>query len=183
MLKRNILIFILGLLMLGCYPEFNSPLSDLKNSKIDERLLGTWYSTNKKELGYIHIEKGFDNSLNITLVNIDNYNLNERYTMFSTKIKNNFYMNLQDEDLEKKHRYIIVKYVINDKQELAISMLENIKVAEDIEQGILDGEVTGKGSFSKKVEVREPSSALAEYIKSNSKDIFGETLKLKKLTP
>lgn len=184
MLKTNILIFLLSIIMLGCYPEFNSPLSEPENSAIDERLLGTWSIANKKNAGYVHIEKDSNSALTMTLVNTKNFDASDIYTIFSTQLDNSFYMNLQDEELRKNNKYIIAKYIIKDKKELNILMIENNKIIQDIKKGKLDGKISGQGmnGFSKKVEINEPSQVLAEYLKSNNRVIFDQVITLQKVS-
>ena len=154
--------------MVGCYPEFTNPLSEPLESKVDERLLGTWYIKDGKEVGYLHIERRLDNLTNITIIEGDENRVKidkeSMYTMFASKIGNSFYMNLQDDSLRENNKYVIVKYLINDKEELFIWMMDNQQFAKDIESNRLSGEVPKK-RFSP-AQITDSTSALTTYLSS-----------------
>ena len=52
---RYFLLTFLILLLLGCVPGSDNPLTDPDKEKIDLSLLGTWYWKDENESGYIHI--------------------------------------------------------------------------------------------------------------------------------
>jgi hypothetical protein len=143
-----IILFIVYLIYSACMPEFINPLSEPQNAKIDQRLLGTWFTKNiRKNIDqdiYINFEIDKDNSklINTELKVINNKSKDIRttlFTLFITSNNDNYFMNAKEnKEGTLSEYYNIAKYEIkNDK--LKLYLVDEEKLDKAIENNKILG--------------------------------------------
>jgi len=181
---RQFIIAFLAILITGCVPLSDNPLTDPDKENMDSSLYGTWYWKAKDESGYLHI--GLDHRsklLRIVMLDIDKQaelELSE-FLGHTSVLGENKYLNLKKVSLANKtgSGYLFVKYDIQGDL-LAISILGNNTVKKAIEDGKLKGQVT-KSKWSSSVRVTEDQEKLKRFILENDTELFRETNHLHRL--
>lgn len=181
---RNFFISFLIILLLGCVPHSDNPLTDPNKEQIDPLVIGTWFWKDEKESGYIHI--GLDDKsqlLSLIMLEFDKdgqLKVSE-FSGHTSSLEGNSYFNLkwkrpvQDEITG----YMFMKYIVKSKS-LGIALMDN-KI---VEKAITDQDIRGKVkklNWSSSVRITEGSKKLREFILQNDNELFPEKIYLQKL--
>lgn len=174
-LKLNLLV-VAAILFSSCAVSFKQPIFSAKESKIDKRLLGKWQTTNEegKDVTLEFTEKS-PSQFNINSIN-ESRQTNTALTAFAGKIGDHDYLNLEfSEDGESV--YHIARYEITG-DELSIWILDNKKLAKDLKQYKLKGEIA---SYDEVI-IRDSQKNVESFLKSRSSAaVFKLFAKLKKI--
>ena len=153
-----------ALLCSACEAVFLNPLSDSRDAKPDERLLGKWVSTDEHEAGaYIQFDAGANRELNVSASGIDE-GQNPGFTMFTTKTGKHTYMNLNPTDKDRGRGYLIVRYAVEGDR-LTVWILDSDKLAAAIKRGELKG---NPGEGYGKTTVSDTPAKVAAFLESSS---------------
>lgn len=181
---RQFIISFLAILITGCVPLSDNPLTDRDKENMDSSLYGTWYWKAENESGYLHI--GLDHGsklLRIVMLDIDKQaelELSE-FLGHTSVLGENKYLNLKEVSLANKagSGYLFVKYDTQGDV-VAISILGNNTVKKAIEEGKLKGHVI-KNKWSSSVRVTEDQEKLQRFILENDTELFRETNYLRRI--
>lgn len=110
---RTFLTVLAIIILAGCVPYADKPLTDFGDQKIDSTLFGSWCWKDDNEQGYIHIGLNEKNGkLNVTMTEFKGHRI--KTTQFSghtSILKSNRYMNLkQTVPKDNAPGWLIIKY-------------------------------------------------------------------------
>ena len=158
------------LIMTGCIPQSDNPLTDPRKQPIDASLFGTWFWRDNNEIGYLHF--GLDQASNLLRVMMivlkGNGNLEvSEFTGHTSALGHSKYLNLkQVRPVSNITGYIFVKYKVMDNS-LGISLPTSEVYEQAIKNGLLNG-IIEKGIFR----ISENPQGLRRFIIKNDKDLF-----------
>ncbi|GMQ97389.1 MAG: hypothetical protein BMS9Abin15_1106 [Gammaproteobacteria bacterium] len=181
---RYFLLTFLILLLLGCVPGSDNPLTDPDKEKIDLSLLGTWYWKDENESGYIHI--GLDEKTKLLRIIMSEFNKDgnlkssELYGHTSS-LQGNNYLNLRwvRQEQAENAGYLFIKYTVGPDS-LGIALMNNGMVKEAIKAGSLKGKIN-EGRWSSSAYITEDQSKLRKFVLRNDKELFPEMKYLPRL--
>ena len=175
---------LLFIFALGCIPYSDNPLTAPGAEKIDLSILGTWFWTNDKESGYIHI--GLDRKsrlLRLLMLELERDGELEvsEFSGHTSSLGGNRYLNLKwlHPAQDDPSGYMFVKYGVNPDS-LGIALMDCDVVETAIEKGSLRGKVEKHGE-SLSVRITEGQEKLRKFILRNDKKLFPEMKYVKKL--
>jgi hypothetical protein len=169
-----IIILLICLLYTACIPEFINPLSEPQNTKIDQNLLGTWFTKSKKECAFIHFEVNKENSslLNVELKSINNKDKSIEITLFSiftTKGKDKQFMNIKEsKDGKLSDYYNIARYELKNNK-LKIYTIDETRLEKAIENNAILG-TSKKGRMFYYIQITDIGSNTLNLLENN--DMF-----------
>lgn len=167
---------ILAMVLAGCVPCSDNPLSDPGESGNDPALLGTWFWSEEGETGFIHIGTTRESKL-LRLLMIDikeDGKLNRsEFAGHSSFFKGNRYLNLMPLDSEVEcNGYWFVKYDF-EGDALALFIMDVVVMERAVKSGQLAGEVKGSGDSSS-MRITASQKELREFILSHDAELFPE---------
>jgi len=178
-------VFVLLGQLTACYPWFDNPLPIPKDGpKVDERILGSWASSNnkpnfEKNDGYVHIYPKGDGWVDVFYHEIgkegylqySGYTVKVGYTpilcLWMTQI---FKDSLGEGKMEKSPQCWLFPYKVTDDGMLHIWGVDAIKLEKCIEEGKVKGEIsrtTSKMRERKKITVQATSEELESFFISS----------------
>ncbi|MGD9365978.1 MAG: hypothetical protein PVH87_09795 [Desulfobacteraceae bacterium] len=182
---RCIVIAIAMLVMFGCVPSSDNPLTEPDKDLMDGSILGTWFWQDEVESGYIHI--GLDHEtklLRLLMTEFDRDGTMEasEFAGHTSAIKGRRYLNLKyvHPAEEGVSGYLLVKYDLKDRR-LGIALMDNGTVEKAIKNGRLKG-VVEKGKWSTTVRITEAPQRLRAFVLKNDSVLFPEMTFLPKLS-
>lgn len=149
-------LFLCLSILVSCGQVVSKNPLPIKDSKVDDRILGTWQTKINKHKSYVHIGR-FDNGMYQALLvefnNDGSYDYLE-FDLYTTEINKKHYMNIKlnsssietAEELEAndiKDSYLIAEYGIDKANSLHISLLNGDKIQTEPEQGELSNDSQG----------------------------------------
>jgi hypothetical protein len=169
--KRALLVFIAAPLMavaVSCV-ESRHPLSDEKNSIIDERLIGTWRIEDDLTIWQVKRSGDTKNALAVT-IDDKSGNGTGRAILFTTTTKSKGYISIKhlDEDTPKKaqaDRYDIYQYVFLNNDTVQSRCMELTAISKAISDKKLGG----------KLDVARTDTEPAIRRFEKARDVQGET--------
>ncbi len=189
-----------------CAPNSINPLSDYKAADYDERLEGTWYGKSETNTDvFLHIGKRNDDGTTqvISVEHKENGSLELvkiELIMFSTIIKNEYFINIKvveisDKSISAEVDYLFVKYKISPKNSLTFSFIDYEEIKEAVKNGALKGSIPKerkiadhKGNITKYlpstdcVKITDTSQNIIQYFESmDTENLFPYTFKFKKV--
>lgn len=174
----------------GCAPASVYPLSDERDSKLDERLLGKWREASKISAnGPIDIQvrrkAGSETALEIVYVDPES-DKQEEETMqvYATKIGEFDYLTCRDLETRRDAKqqaaaFTILQYRVVGENRVDIYRMDNRSVAEAIDQGELKGQYFGLTARKAScVVISDSSENIRRYLEKHGADCFdrGEEL-------
>ncbi len=172
------------LILLGCIPYSDNPLTDPEIAKIDSSLLGTWYWNEERESGYIHI--GLDKETKWLRVVVLEFGKEgglgvSEYSGHTSSMGDKAYLNIKEvRHSGEQHGYLFVKYRIQGEH-LGISIINNGAVVAAIKDGRLKGTIQ-EGKWVSTVQITENQQALQQFILKNDKELFKDETRLHRLS-
>lgn len=164
-------------LLVGCIPSSDNPLTKPNKNKIDKSIVGTWIMQDKGQVGYLHI--GIDRNtklFKIIMVNIDKKNkLNmQELSGYNSILDNQHYLNIKfgDKSNKKESGYIFIKYTISSN-ELKIWLINSEAVKKAIISKSLKG-TTSKDDWLSTPHITESQHKLQKFIVKNNKLLFNQ---------
>ena len=181
---RYFLIFFSIVLVLGCVPYSDHPITSPDKKHLDSSILGTWFWKDKDESGYIHI--GLDEKsklLRLMMLEFDRHGELEasEFSGHTSSLNGNKYLNLKWLRPVQKEitGYIFLKYVVSSDS-LCIAFMDSDVAEKAINDKSLRGKVENdKGSLS--VHITEGQKKLQDFIIQKDKELFSEVKCLPKL--
>ena len=178
------LIAFLIIVLSGCVPYSDSPLTVPGKEQIDSSIFGTWFWKDENESGYIHI--GLDEEsklLRLLMLEFERDGEIEvsEFSGHTSSLEGNTYLNLKwvRPAQDKITGYMFIKYVVSPGS-LGIALMDS-KVAETaIKKGSLKGKVKKDGGSSS-VRITEGQKKLRKFILREDKELFPEIKYVKKL--
>jgi hypothetical protein len=139
-----------GAFITGCIPESKNPLSPADKAEVDQNLVGSW-SPIDQDTGkavpesVLHISRDADQPRSGGLMTGTWRGFNDgdvkdaKFSIFSTKIGENTYLNLAPEELLKESKgYMILKYRLSGSR-LEMFVMDQAETAKAIEAGLILG--------------------------------------------
>lgn len=182
---RWIVITIAMLVMFGCVPYSDNPLTEPDKDLIDGSILGTWFWQDDVESGYIHIGLNKETKLLrlfMTEFNRDGTMEASEFAGHTSAINGHRYLNLKyvHPAEECVSGYLLVKYDLKNAR-LGIALMSNGAVEKAINNGRLKG-VVEKGKWSTTVRITEAPGRLQAFVLQNDSALFPEMTFLSKLS-
>lgn len=181
---RYLLLTLSIILIHGCVPGSDNPLTDANKEQIDSSALGTWFWKDEKESGYIHI--GVDKRTNLLRIVMVEFDRDRKLKVselvgHTSSLNGNNYLNLRwvRQDQAENAGYMFVKYTVNQNS-LGIAFMSSGGIEKAIKAGSIKGKVN-EGNLSSSVHITEGQSKLKEFILRNDKELFSEMKYLPKL--
>lgn len=183
---RNLLVALSFLLLAGCIPDAENPLTAPDKASLDHSLLGTWGWQEDDESGFIHI--GLDERsrrLRVVMVDFDKEREIEisAFIGHTSSLDGKKYLNLKWDHPAQADiaGYIIVKYRVNSTS-LGIALMDGNVVETAIESGSLDGSLE-KGKASYQLHITAGQNRLRAFVVENDKALFPEMKYVRTLKP
>lgn len=180
---RCIIITIAMLVMFGCVPYSENPLTEPDKDLIDGSIVGTWFWNDDVESGYIHI--GLNKGTKLLRVFMTEFDRDEtmeasEFAGHTSTINGHRYLNLKyvHPAEEGVSGYLLVKYDLKDAR-LGIALMSNGVVEKAIKDGRLKG-VAEKGKWSTTVRITEAPGRLRAFVLQNDNALFPEMTFLSK---
>lgn len=171
-------VLIVSLCLCACVASFRNPLSDLREAKPDERLLGKWVTRDEGRAEYVQFDSGLNGEISVSAFGAEEGK--PVFKAFTAKLADSHFMTLISTE-EGDDGYAIVKYEIKNDT-LTVWMLDEEKVKAVVRQGKLSGKVED-GAFGDVI-VSASSEKLAAFFKSSDSKqlftLFGSFEKVKK---
>lgn len=173
---RYSLITSFLILLAGCFPESDNPITDPDKENMDTAIYGTWYWKDENDWGYIHIgsneHKGL---LQVIMLGFDDTGALDisEFSGHTSSLGQNRYLNLKlvrPEDIF--HGYLFVKYKMKGDS-LEISLLDSVVTEKAVMNDSLKGTVT-KGKWFNSVHITEDQGKLQRFILDNDEELFEE---------
>lgn len=123
----------------ACEVSLPRPLSDAREAKPDERLLGKWLSRDDEKNGHIQFDRGAGAEMTISMFGPRGGERNPVFKMFTTTLGGRSYMNLRLADDMEGTDCLPARYEVAG-DELTVWLLDPKKVKEAIAHGKLKGE-------------------------------------------
>ncbi|MBD3789668.1 MAG: hypothetical protein IE885_04780 [Campylobacterales bacterium] len=184
MIRYFLMTLLTILILAGCVPDSDNPLTDPNKEPIDPSILGTWFWADGNETGYIHI--GLDEKsklLKLIMVDFDKDKELEasKFSGHTTSLEGNNYLNLKwVHPLQPDTKgYLCVKYIASSDS-LGISLMDSEVVEKAIQNGSLKGNIV-KEKWSTSVHITEDQKKLQKFIHLKDKELFPEMNYLQKL--
>jgi hypothetical protein len=177
---RHFFLAVLLLLLVGCVPYSDNPLTDPGEQEIDSLILGTWFWKDDNESGYIHIGVAEESHvLRFVMVVFDKDGGldTSQFSGHTSSLGENTYLNLCPAN--DPGGYMFVKYSVNHET-LSISLMDTDPVKKAITNGSLNGEVK-KERWSSSIHITEEKRKLQQFVLRNDEALFPETKHLSKL--
>ena len=181
---RTLSILLTVILLSGCVPYADTPLTDSGVQPIDAEVLGTWYWNDKGDSGFLHI--GLDEaakSLKLILVEWGKNNelVTSEFSGHTSNLKGMRYINLKPIRPEGEATgFLLIRYVIK-KNALGISLMNTQAVTKDIESGTLKGEVI-RENLTSAVHITASQEMLRRYILEHDSSLYTDTKFLSRLS-
>lgn len=184
-MKSLLIISAITLFLIsGCIPSSDNPLTGPTLGDPGNELIGSWFSKDTDETGFIHIGKDRKKELlQITMVAFkkDGEVETTEFTGHTSKLSSNNYLNLKwvkSEDSIKG--YLFIKYRVSGDK-LEYSVIDSQAIIKGIKAGDLKGEVISTGK-TEDIKIHEEQQNLKEYILKNDAALFkGDGVTLKRL--
>jgi hypothetical protein len=173
------------LVMFGCVPSSDNPLTEPDKDLIDGSILGTWFWHDDVESGYIHIGLNKETKLlRLLMTEFDRDGTMEasEFNGHTSAIKGRRYLNLKyvHPVEEGVSGYLLVKYDLKDGR-LGIALMNNSVAEKAIKNGKLKG-IVEKEKWSTTVRITETLQPLREFVLQNDGALFPEMVFLTKLS-
>ena len=157
----------------GCVSSVE-PLSDAKTSLPDLRLLGDWEyqdgeGSEKVKLN-VALKKGAPKVLQITA---DDGKEKETADLFLTKIGNDHFASVENEESDGKKRYLIARYELLKDGTVRIWVPETDFFAKAVEDKKLKGQVNQPNLF-KDVALEDTAENVRNFLKQHGMKCFGK---------
>jgi len=169
------------LLLTGCIPYSDNPLSDQSKEALDDSIIGTWFWNEQDDYGFVHIGKDTDDkTLLITMIEFKNAGRIDttEFKGHTSRLASHRFLNLKwtkPQDWNKG--YIFIKYeVIADT--LVFSSPDLSVLEKAVRSGALRGEIASSGD----VLIHAGQNELRSYIVVNDKALFANSSTLTRLT-
>ena len=172
--------FLTALLIVlaGCVPYSDHPLTEPDKANLDTSIFGTWYWHEESDSGYIHF--GTDYSSGLLRVVMLEYGRDGRMdaTMYSghtSFLGGNNYLNLKQTHPQQDDRgYMIIRYRLKNGM-FGISLMDNTAAENAIKEGSLKGKIKGY------THITEGQPKLQTFILENDEKLYKDTAFLKRL--
>ncbi|MFH1156723.1 MAG: hypothetical protein V1793_23210 [Pseudomonadota bacterium] len=181
---RPYLLLILFMLMAGCVPYSEHPLTPPDNGSIDAELLGTWFWKEKDESGYIHV--GLEQKTRLLRVLMVAFNRNNEldeseFSGHTSFLSGNRYLNLKwvRPGADAANGYMLIRYRVEPGR-LGIAMMDNVPLEKAIRSGAIAGSVE-KEKWASSIRITEGQTKLQSFILGNDSQLFPELKYLKRL--
>src|SRR5262249_10821454 len=127
-LVRALAFLLAACIFSGCEVVFLNSLSGPQDATLDKRLLGEWVAKDEKDSDvHIRFDRGSNMEMGISAFGDDITVLNPAFTMFTTKLGEHYYMQLNPTDEDRDKGYLIVRYMVSG-DELTLWILDDDKV-------------------------------------------------------
>ncbi len=181
-----IILLIFSLILTGCVPESENPLSDPSSATIDKRLLGVWVGkmTDESAVQYVHFVEAEKSITEVVLISHQEKRGAgvSSYKMFPTKIGKNQYMSVMplapedenDPEVGKTQdpHYIFARFDISDKGVLKIWVMMDKEAREAVKKKKLKGKIA-KSYVDGDVLITDTRENIIKFIEADHKtDIF-----------
>jgi hypothetical protein len=167
---KHLLILVSFLLLLNCIP-FSNPLTNPKDSMIDNRLLGIWQSTQAEDNYFYLILSSGEKTYNLFVFD-KNYKIKndelEGHLVLVTIINDEYYLSIY---FKESDRYIIVKYRIENDL-ISCYSINRDYLKEAIKQGNIKGYIDYKrdGIIRESIYITASSEELYNFVKKDKID-------------
>lgn len=183
MFRKLLIVLALAGLVGGCISDSMNPLPP--SSKGDSRLVGSWSGAEAKN--FLKISRGTGPWLIMAIYEMSGKPAGTTLKATTTKLNGNDYISVIEVEVDgapvgKDARYMIVRYELSDKNTLNFFAMGKDKVAADITEGRVAGEVSGfKEATADNIfagtegtaMITASSADLARYVsESNSRELF-----------
>ncbi len=183
-MKHPLFTAFLVVLLTGCLPYADHPLTDAGAQKNDPSVFGTWYWQDEHETGFVHI--GTDEtagSLRVVMVDLDDdgsLDVSE-FSGHTSSLEGNAYLNLKWLRPEGKATgFFLVKYRATEAA-LAIAIASEEVFRDAVEAGSLKGQVVREKWFSF-TRVSADQEKLQRFVLARDPALFKEEAALRRLT-
>jgi len=173
---RN-LSLMLGVLisLCSCFDIWVNPISDVKDSKIDERLIGTWIHKNDPDDEIIiHIHELDEHSVYLYVVTPKALCDPDYVEAHVSDVDERTFLNWRTFDCNTKEfsRYLILEYEFNGENEVVFYYTDYDFVREAISNKRLSGNILDGDTMDVvgTIVVTAPSSEIKEFIKNSPKE-------------
>ncbi len=199
MLRKIVGFFsALIVLMLACMPaDFKNPLSDPTSGEVDPALPGVWMSrdkdtrqSNKNSYEMLYFISTEEKALEMILVNPNDKPAILAFKGFVTKIDDNAYLNLQyrisenikTEEVQYSETFWIIKYQLSRDGVLTLSYLDDEKVDQLLESGVLNGEEIARTGGGTDIHITNSTAELQQLIRTTkTEELFTEHRSYRKI--
>lgn len=163
-------------LIAGCVPYSDTPLTDPHKEPMDTALYGTWFWRDGNETGYVHIGLDKESMLaRVIMIELDGEGKLEvsEFTGHSSSVGHNKYLNLKwVRPSSKTSGYMFVKYQV-EGDSLGVSLSASEVFERAVRNGSLKGTVEKDKTFST-VHITEEQGKLQQFIRENDGELYKE---------
>jgi hypothetical protein len=181
---KRLMLAVFILLLTGCIPYSDSPLSDQSKEIIDTAIIGTWFWNEESDQGFIHIGRDTDEkTLLITMVEFKNDGRVEtsEFRAFTSRISSHRYLNLKwARPKESESGYFFMKYVVT-ADVFECSFPDHGFIADAVKSGALKGKVLSPGELAPTILIQASQDELRKFFLKNDAVLFKDSSKLKRL--
>jgi hypothetical protein len=178
-----ILLLLTGLA--GCKVDSIHPISTLDGTLPDAAIYGVWRYKAKGELTYLHIGPEFSlgsaaANKRTRIVIVDhkpNGITDEAYVAYSSRIGKQRYMNVVQSEDGKTTGFILVRYVLIDKNTIRFSTISEDALKAAIGAGRIKGTIRGEGLASQTAITAEPAE-IQDFLRNGGEKLFGTPIVL-----
>jgi hypothetical protein len=163
-MHKLLVLLLLPILLCSCMPYFLSPISDVRDAYVDERLTGTWVREHETGKDFVHVGKDFKNGMKFVFQEqASNYAI-EVIPMFVSKIDDRTFLNYEwrGDETKKVLGYIFLEYEIRDEDYLVFYDIDWELVRKAVENKTLFGRIGSDGE----VIVLANSSEIRAFIRN-----------------
>jgi len=159
----------------SCFDIWENPISDVKDSKIDERLIGTWIHKNDPgDETMIHIYEIDEHSVYVYAVTREGMCNPDHAEAHVSEMDGRTFMNWRTFDCSTKEfsRYWILEYEFNGENEVSLYYTDYDFVKEAISDKRLSGNIIDGDTMDVvgTLVVTAPSPEIKEFIKNSPKE-------------
>jgi hypothetical protein len=171
---RYLLWVWLAVILNGCIPYSDNPLTEPDKQGPDPAVLGTWFLYEEGETVFLHM--GIDvttKELRVVMVEFqkDGEVKTSELIGHTSRLENNTYMNLRWERPEDSEEgYLFVKYQVEGER-IGLGLLRTDAVETAIREGRIQGKIDRNPSS---VQLTDTSEKLQEFVRMNDAALFEE---------
>jgi len=179
---RYIRLFFVIVMLSGCIPYSDNPLTAPGEQGLDQAIMGTWYHHDDDETVFLHIGTDWETKgLRLVMVEFHRDDEIKTYVLVghTSRVGDNTYMNLcWDQPDEPDKGYLFVKYNMMGEQ-FGLGLIRYDAVEKAIREGGIRGKI-GEGQGAS-VKLTDSSEQLRGYVQKHDKELFEEVQYMKRL--
>jgi len=183
-MARLVSIFICIMLIWGCIPYSDNPITEPDEEKIDTAIFGSWFWNDAQDSGYIHIGRDEDTRMmRLVMSEFDKHGQLKvsEFLGHTSTLAGKTYMNLKwvRPAGDQPGGFLLVKYAMRPDA-LGLAVMSPGAVEEAIKSSALEGKLK-KGNLTSEIRITAVSRQLQRFIQLNDQKLFPEMVYLQRV--